>query len=327
MRILTGKEEKGFEYLLKYMAHLVQRPGELPRTSLVFRSKQGAGKNVFFENFGSYILGNDYVLQTAEMEKVLGRFSMVNNKLLVILDEANGKDSFSNSDKIKNIITAEQIAWERKGIDGVKIRNCGRYLIFSNNSTPIKIEMSDRRFVVYECANDVLNNREYFKELVKSFKDETLARGFYDYLMSVDIDDWDSINDRPITKAYRNIQSTNIPVIARFLEYFVENCKNTNNKNDNLFNGKKIQSKAMFQLFKNWCDECRIKFEYTANKFGRELSEYDGLVKARFTGGIRGYTIDIDAVEKYLIDNDYVEDLVEVNEAFDSGDECDSDDE
>jgi hypothetical protein len=326
MRILTGKEEKGYKYLLNYMAHVVQRPGELPRTSLVFRSKQGVGKNIFFENFGTHIIGNENVLQTAEMDKVIGRFSMINNKLLVILDEASGKDSFSNSDKIKNIITAETIAWERKGIDGVKINNCGRYLIFSNNSTPVKIEMSDRRFVVYECANDVRNNREYFKNLMKAFNDEKVMRAFYDYLMDVDISEWDSINDRPITKAYKNIQSANIPTIARFLEYFVENCKNTNNTTDSLYNGNKIKSCDMYKLFKMWCDENKMKVEYTTTKFGRELNDYDGIEKAKFGKGVRGYKLDIDKIETYLVDNDYIEDCIEVDECFDDSDECDTDD-
>jgi len=299
MRILTGKEEDGFNYLLNYLAHLVQRPGEPPRTSLVFQSDQGVGKNLFFEFFGNVILGKEYILQTAEMEKVIGRFSMINNKLMVIMDETQGKDSFSNSEKIKNIITADYIAWERKGIDGININNCGRYLIFSNNNTPVKIEMSDRRFVVYKCSNDVRNNTAYFKDLIKAFKDVERVRTFYEYLMNLDISEWDSINDRPITKAYKSIQSANIPVVARFLDYllndYVEVCP------DILKNGMiKMCSKRMFQLFGSFCGENRYKHDYTQNKFAREINEFDGIDKKRFTGGGRGYLINEAEIRSYL---------------------------
>jgi hypothetical protein len=58
--ILTGHE--GTDYLLNYLAHMVQRPGELPRVALVFQSEQGVGKNVFFENFANKVLGNEYML-------------------------------------------------------------------------------------------------------------------------------------------------------------------------------------------------------------------------------------------------------------------------
>jgi len=306
INILVNKEADGFDYLVKWMAHLVQRPGELPRVSIVFKSEQGVGKNVFWELFAQHILGKEYMLQTAEMEKVVGRFSMVNNKLLVIMDETSGKDSFANSNKIKNLITAETIAWERKGIDGVDINNCGRYIIFSNNDTPVKIEMTDRRFVVYECSSDKRNNKEYFKHLVKSFKNENNVRAFYDYLMSIDIKDWDSINDRPITKAYRDIQSVNIPVVARFLDWYI-NEYGIDEEDDT--DKEKISSKEFYQLFNSvFIPEKKLKNEYSSNKFGREMNKFEGITKVKGTGGLRCYHIDIETLKKYLIEKGFMED-------------------
>lgn len=248
------------------------------------------------------------------MDNVIGRFSMINNKLLVILDETEGKDSFANNNKIKNIITAKQVPWERKCIDGVKIKNCGRYLIFSNNSTPVKIETSDRRFVVYQCANDHRNDPVYFKALYAAFEDKERVRAFYDYLMSIDISDWDSINDRPLTKCYKNIQSTNIPLIARFIDtYLLKNIKDT-------FCGKKcgnISSADLYTKFRGWLSKNNINTEINANKFSREMKEYDGFKAMRFSG-VRGYQIDIPTVEKFMKDNNYVEDIESTDEKLSS---------
>ena len=111
MSILTGHEDTG--YMMDYCAHMVQRPGELSRVAILFKSNQGVGKNVFWKNFVNAILGREYLLQTADLDKIVGRFSMVQNKLCIIMDETSGKDSFLNSEKIKNSITVETIAWER----------------------------------------------------------------------------------------------------------------------------------------------------------------------------------------------------------------------
>ena len=56
--------------------------------ALIFRSeKEGVGKKLMFEEFIGYsILGSKYVLQTTDIDEIIGRFSMINNKLLVILD-------------------------------------------------------------------------------------------------------------------------------------------------------------------------------------------------------------------------------------------------
>lgn len=317
MKILVGDDEKGYNYLLNYLAHMVQRPGELPRVALAFRSEQGVGKNIFFENLGTYLLGNEYVLQTAEMDKVIGRFSMVNNKLMVIMDETSGKDSFSNNDKIKNIITAEKIAWERKGIDGIKINNCGRYIVFSNGEIPVKIEGSDRRFAVFECSTSVRNNKEYFKRLVKTFKDKKVMRAFYDYLMTVDISNWDSINDRPITKAYKDIQSVNVPIIARFLEQHIYKYEAIDlYDDDGLFEKnemRRIGATDFYKMFMRWCEMNGFKrVEYNSTKFGRQLVKYKGIEKKR--SNCVKYFIDFETLKEYLIGKEYMEQLDEVNE-------------
>ena len=116
--LLVNHDSASYEYILNYLAHLIQKPGELPLVALLFRSeKEGVDKNLFFEMFiGNMLLGSKYMLQTADIDKILGRFSMINDKLLVILDEAKGKDTFLNNEKIKNFITSPHIAWEKKGI-------------------------------------------------------------------------------------------------------------------------------------------------------------------------------------------------------------------
>jgi hypothetical protein len=313
MKILTGHDEKGFTYLLNYLAHIIQKPGELPRVALVFQSNQGVGKNIFFENFGRVFLGDEYLLSTAEMEKVIGRFSMINNKLMTIMDETSGKDSFTNSNKIKSLITAEQIAWERKGIDGVNINNCGRYLFFSNNSTPVKIENTDRRFVVYQCADDVRNNREYFKKIVKLFNDDNVVKSFYKYLKNIDISEWDSINDRPITEAYKDIQSATIPAMAHFLVNRIYEYEAIDDTKDDGFHNKKFMEKTgatgLFNLYKDWLKENGYsKIDITATSFGRDITKYEGVEKKRTNAG-QIYMTDFNKLKSYLLKQRYMEEL------------------
>jgi hypothetical protein len=298
MKILTGHDEKGTEYLIDYLAHLVQKPGELPRVALVFQSEQGVGKNVFFENFAKQLLGIEYLLATADMDKVIGRFPMINNKLMVIMDETSGKDSFSNSDKIKNIITAEQVAWERKGIDGTSINNCGRYLFFSNNLTPVKIEQSDRRYVVFKCANDVQNKTDYFDELISAFNNEGTIKSFFDFLNTRDISKWDSINHRPMTKAYADIKSANTPPMATYLMEQMALYENADECDKDMYG--KQPATDIFNNFKLWLTQSGFtKMDYTITKFGREICDYEGLEKKRVSSGVV-YTIDYAKLKMFL---------------------------
>ena len=223
VNVLVNHDNNSYEYVLNYLAHIVQKPGELPGVALVFRSeKEGVGKNLIFENFfGHSILGDKYVLQTTDIDKILGRFSMANNRLLVILDETRGKDTFLNNEKIKNRITTERVPWEKKGIDGIKINNFARELFFTNNDTPVSIPFGDRRFAGFDCSNEVANNRPYFKKLVKILNDPQSIYSFYYFLKNRDISKFDIVADRPETDFYKELREQSTPCVARFLIHYI----------------------------------------------------------------------------------------------------------
>ena len=216
---LCGKENRCLEYCLNYLAHLVQLPGEIPRVALVFKSKQGVGKNIFFENLIEKLAGEEYLLSTSQLDNIIGRFPMNSQKLLVILDEASGKDTFMSNDQIKSFITAPHLTYERKGIDGIKIRNCSRMLFFYNEGCGVKIEQTDRRFVAMECADEMRNNTIYFKSLIKAFNTPSMVRDFYLFLKNRDITQYDTVNDRPLTQLYKEIQTSTLPCEHK---YFVD---------------------------------------------------------------------------------------------------------
>lgn len=268
---LSGKNNEVLDYILNYLAHMVQDPGELPRTSILFKSEQGVGKNLFFESFAEKILGEEYLLSTANIDHILGRFPLINQKIMVLLDEVNGQDSFLANDKIKNFITSKRITYERKGIDGVDINNCSRMLFFTNNETPIKIEQSDRRFVVVECASDMMNNTTYFKALLAAFNSKKMIWAFAQFLLKRKIAEWDSTNDRPITNLYKQIKTQAVPTnIKFFLEYSPFDFEN------------EYSGKQLYEIYLTFCMLHPKKFSpITEMTFLKKLKDMTFLSKIR----------------------------------------------
>ena len=308
IKILTNHDEKGTEYLMNYLAHMVQQPGSLVGVSLVFQSEQGTGKSVFWEKFGKYILGEQHLVVTTDIQKFVGRFPMIRDRLLGILDEASGKDTFASSDKLKGLITEEVVAIETKGIDGVKVQNFMRMIMLSNSGTPARIESSDRRYVVYKCSTERKNDRDYIGKLVGAFKDDNQSRSFYELLMERDISKWDMVAERPFTKAYADIKSATIPPLAMFFDEHIIRYKNGSSqiKEDML---DSILAKDAFKLYTFWLKENFPKFEITLNKFSRDMTEWAerGITKHRNSNG-QVYKYDFDKLEKYLISEGWITD-------------------
>jgi len=319
MKILVNHDKKGYEYLLRYLAHSVQSPAEIPRVALVFTSEEGVGKNIFFELFAEKIYGRNRLLQTADMEQVVGRWSLISQRFMVIMDETQSKDSFSNSEKVKNIITSRYVQLERKGIDAIPIKNTGRYIFFSNNETPVKIGLTDRRFVVYECSNERQFDNKYFTELVNAFSDSNRVRKMYDYLMNLDLSEFNPTTDRPITDAYKDIQSVNIPTMARYLTDLYHQYQTIKEEMNEAQTDSEIESKtnelisyegmfgnSLYHTYLQYCRENNIKFNMTSHQFGRNVSKYGGISKTRKTKGVI-YNINYDELFKYLNQKNLIE--------------------
>ena len=311
LKAITGNDEKCYDYMIKYLAHMLQRPGEKMDVAIVIRSVQGIGKNIFFDNFGKYIIGDKYFLQTANIDKVIGRFNQNVNKIMVIMDEMSGKDGFTNSDVLKNLITSTELNWERKGVDGVTIRNLARYFFFTNGDTPLKIEQTDRRFVAMEGQDTFKGNHAHFKKLDESFKDEKCCKDFYDYLMSIDLSEW-NWRDRPITAAYKDMQSATIPNMALFLGDLCEKYVEVQNGDDDddvdskiltLNTMKKYKSNELYSLYKKFIEQyCGGKGELTLTKYGREIMKYGGIEKKK-SMGINVIQIDYEVLHEHLEKN------------------------
>ena len=307
LHVLCGKDQQATDYMMNYLAHLIQFPGIIPKVACVFRSVQGTGKNIFFDNFGIYVLGHKYHLQTANLEDIIGRFNLNHNKLLVVIDEAQGKDTFSANETIKNLITAIKLTWEQKGVDPITIHNLGRYIIFSNNEIPVKIPEGDRRFIMFECSSDFVGNQSYFTEFINKL--QLHSRDIHDMLLNRDISNWSPAGDRYITDVYKEVQSANIPIIALFL---IDLCRKYCNEDDDGYEELSIASNELFTTYKTFMKSSGFTFETNTKKFGQDITKYtskdiSGITKKRSRSG-NVYDFDFKQLMDFLISKNYVRD-------------------
>ena len=258
LRHLVNYDEACFKYLVDYLADLVQNAGKKQDVALIFKSSQGTGKNLFFESFGDVILGEQYRLTAENPDQVMGRFNGNHNKLLVILDEMKAKKA--DPDCIKNLITAKNLNYEKKGLDMIQIKNLARYIILSNNDLPVKIEESDRRFVLFKCSDKYRGsiNTEYFEKLAEALNNKHKMRVFYNELMNKVIET-NFNKDRPITEQYKLLKElTGKDTIESFYDNYVNE--------GNMIEERKI--KKWYELFEVWMVENKISnFEVSQNSF------------------------------------------------------------
>lgn len=230
------------EYLLNWFAQMVQFPAHKSRVAILLQGLPGSGKSVISEKLMERIIGSAKMRVTCKLDKILGKHSDNRGKLLTVMNEMGGKESFSMNELLLDYITAETTEIEPKGIDAFAAKAYDRMIATTNSINSIKIASDDRRWVAISVDSSVKNNKEYFTALYKDLEDDVVMRKFYEDLMNRPLSKWDPINDRPITELTETMNELNADPVDLFEDYIREKYH------------KEVEHSAswMYLQFKNW---------------------------------------------------------------------------
>lgn len=298
---LCNNDKVTIKYFINYLALKVQKPYKVVGTSLIFKSGEGVGKDSFFDWFGKKILGAKYYLNEDNIDLIFGHFnSCIENKLLVVINETSGSDTFSKVNRIKNAITREVNIIERKGLEAYENKNNISYIFLTNNDVVMKIDANERRFICIECDSSNANNKIYFDNLYNEFNDDNYIKAFYNYLINIDLTTFDFIKERPETNFYKSLREHNIPIFLKFIEdeYIKSRGKSEESYND------------LFIDFNYYLQGGNFKYDTNRIKFGCDIKKYDFIEKIRKEKGFK-YYIDFNKFKKYMIKNKYEIDFIE----------------
>lgn len=263
------------EYVLNWLAHVVQKPSRKTEVCILLYGSQGCGKSTIGEYILRKIIGLDKMHITSKTEKIFGRFVDTQGKLLAVLNEASGKDTFNICDVLKDAITCSTTEQEKKGIDAVTITDYTNYIFTTNNINSVKIPEDDRRFMPIEINEELKGNVAYFKELYADLDNEEIMRKFYDELMKRPLKNFNPSRDRPVTELMKDMMNMNRNCIKQFITYWKEKVM-TNMSDDGNFMEKKMKGSALYACFNHFWNVEGRKAENKPNftKFGTEMKQF-----------------------------------------------------
>ena len=195
--VICSGDNDHCEWLLDWMADLIQDPCQPKGCALVMHGIEGCGKGTFCDVFGE-LVGRHYKHVTSE-EHFTGRFNgFLHDSLLTFADEVTYGGSKKVAGVLKAMVTEKHLVVERKGIDAIAGNNYARIVIASNESWFIPAGPQSRRWFVMGVAGNKANNVKYFAAIR-----EVMNNGGYEALMY-------AMLTRKITKDLRKAPVTEI---------------------------------------------------------------------------------------------------------------------
>lgn len=270
LKYLSGedKTEQVYKYNLYYFAHLLKFPAILPRICLVWTSIAGVGKNQWL-NFIAAIIGSKYYHSTANTDELLGQFNTsIRGKLLINLNEfKNNADQLA---ALKELITEEYMDTREKHKGDMRVKNCIRPVMTTNDKKVLTFEFKIRRFQVNRCnpitaSEEFKFEKQYGKELHANSTSLWQQKCFLAYCRKyVEVTkNYNFETNRIITDEFLLLRSRNVPYFLRFLRYLY-------NKKD----CKKYTSREMYSVAKQWLIDDGEKFSISLEQLTQELDTH-----------------------------------------------------
>lgn len=272
--VLTNFHQESAEYLIKYIAHSIQKPEVRPNCSVVLKSDEGYGKDMLLDTI-ALLTNRKYMMNTSEMNDIFGNFNVgIRDKIYLVLNETESKHGYENKEKIKNYITEEKTIIREKNVSQYDQDNYVRLWILSNNFNPVQISPSDRRFSVFK-AHYKKPTREHFTEYRKHMKSKESLNDLMYYLLNVDITDFEPDRDRVITDAYKEMKTHNMNPLYTYLNeiLFEKSFKETFPHKEQACQSKKtntilLKSQCLFDSYQDYLykNNINIKIDYKLMK-------------------------------------------------------------
>ena len=204
LEVVCSGDEEVFRWLIGWMAHRVQRPWEVPQSSVVLVGERGDGKSTVFKIFGS-LFGRHYMAVT-NPRHLMGNFnSHLMDKVLVLADEAIWGGDKTNEGILKVMISESRRVIEVKGRDAFEVDNCTGYGICSNNDWVVPVGRHERRFLILRVGQGRRGDFTYWDKLYAEM--ELAAGGSGLGRLLWDLQHWDLTgwrgNRPPVTSELR----------------------------------------------------------------------------------------------------------------------------
>ncbi len=263
---LCSGDPEHYNYLVGWMARMVQYPDGPGEVAVVLRGRRGTGKSFFTKVLGG-MFGRHF-LQVSDSKHLVGSFnSHLRDTVLLFGDEAFFAGDKKHESVLKTLVTEEHLVIEGKGVDAEAAPNYVHLVLASNDDWVVPAGLDERRFFVMEVGEGHKQDHSYFKQI----KDQLDAGGLENllhYLLTYDLSYYE-VRMVPQTRA---LQDQKIMSMSPETQWFYEKLwEGRVLKSDQDWRNKVIKD-ALYDDYVNDLRDQGRNFRMSRTGFGKWLT-------------------------------------------------------
>lgn len=157
------------EFILIFLARMVQEPHKRQGAILLFRGEQGSGKSIIGE-YLRRMVGNKASMTVNKLDRITGQFnSQLSGKILCRVEEAKIPKN-EHYEALKDLSTNPYFTMEAKGKTQVTRENYIHFIFTGNYEYMAPVAEKERRLVPVDVPSDHIYDQSYFNPLVEEME-------------------------------------------------------------------------------------------------------------------------------------------------------------
>jgi hypothetical protein len=206
--ILCRKDQTKFEYLMNWMAFVLQKPWVKPGVAVGAIGGKRVGKGIVSNSLRD-IIGKKHARMVAQKDHATGKFAGLGPLRFLQVEEALFSGDRRIVGPLKAMITEPTMTVEEKFRKPVEIDSYTAFWFNSNETRhAVSATGDDERYFVLDVSDEKKGDRAYFKAIIDELDDGGREAMAYD-LMHRDIAMFD-VRDVPLTEAFGDLVLANL---------------------------------------------------------------------------------------------------------------------
>lgn len=194
---ICNRDKELFRYLIRYIAHALQKPWEKPGVSITFIGGQGTGKGTVCKILMKIWPATTF--QTNRISDIAGGFNQALEGMLhVWLDEAAFGGAKPIWDGVKSIVTEPTVAINAKHQPIRVVPSYTRLWQATNHDFAAMRERDDRRDVAMRVSDRHKGNRPYWQKIHQAIDGDEEVPAMMQDLLDLDLTNFD-VRNKPDT--------------------------------------------------------------------------------------------------------------------------------
>lgn len=194
-------DDQLYDYLIGWMARMVQDPGSPGHVAVVLRGGKGVGKSFVAKQIG--LLFGRHFLHISNPSHLIGNFnSHLRDAVFLFADEAFYAGDKKHASILKTLITEDTLQIEAKGIDVETAPNYVHLMMASNDEHVVPASGDERRFFVLDVGEAQQQKSAYFAAIAEQMENGG-REALLHHLLTYDLSEY-RVQDIPQTQALRD---------------------------------------------------------------------------------------------------------------------------